>query len=83
MKSNFIFFFLFILSIKIEAQTISVNYSPVIEGIDQKYGRVIWLSNGQDLNYIGSQGLSIKNATTVTEVKSDMTIGNKTRILIF
>lgn len=78
MKFKIIFFFLIIVSLKIRAQNISVDYSPVITGIDQKYGRVIWLKNGQALNYINSQGLNIMQATTVTPLKSDMTAGNKT-----
>ena len=78
MKFKIIFFFLIIVSLKSSAQNISVDYSPVISGIDQKYGRVIWLKNGQNINYISSQGLNIMQATTVTPLKSDMTAGNKT-----
>ncbi len=78
MKFKIIFFFLIIVSLKSSAQNISVDYSPVITNVDQKYGRVIWLSNGNDFKYISSQGKNIMKATTVTQLKGDMSSGNTT-----
>ncbi len=77
MKFYSILFSLLAFSFYTKAQTVTVNYSPSIEGVDLKYGRVQWIGDRENLSFINTQGVQVKKTSMVNEVKSDMTIGSK------
>ena len=77
MKFQKLLFTLLVFSLFTNAQTVTVNYSPSIEGVDLKYGRVQWIGDGENLSYINTQGVQVKKTSKVNEVKSDMTVGSK------